>query len=136
MVTGGAFGPDHTGFTLTEVLVSGEAAWKRVGDLPSGLYSLRGVSLENTIFVSGWMSLFFYTNNRCNFVHSQLNENKFSGGNDRRENGEVSDIVLSFDISSETWINMGTMLNKRSAHAMSLVPIREFIAYCQIDIMN
>ena len=74
--------------------------------------------------------------NRCDFVHSKLNENKFSGGNDRRENGEVSDIVFSFDISSETWINMGTMLNKRSAHAMSLVPIREFIAYCQIDIMN
>ena len=71
--------------------------------------------------------------NRCDFVHSKLNENKFSGGKDRKENGEDSDIILRFDICSETWINVGTMQDKRSGHAMSLVPLKEFIGYCQID---
>ena len=69
-------------------------------------------------------------------MHYQLNENKFSGGKDRKENGEESDIILRFDICSETWINVGTMEDKRSAHAMSLVPLKEFIGYCQIDLSS
>ena len=52
LVTGG----QKDGFdrlSSTEVLVDGTTAWMSAGELPVAMYSLRGVSLNNDVFVTG-----------------------------------------------------------------------------------
>merc|ERR1712126_766920 len=40
------------------------------------------------------------------------------------------DRILSFDISSQSWIKVGQMLEKRRSHAMSVVDAQDVMYYC------
>ena len=37
----------------TEILTEGDSEWQLSGNLPMGLHGLRGVSLQNRIFMTG-----------------------------------------------------------------------------------
>ena len=51
LVTGGSGDDDY--LSSTEVLVDGTTSWMSAGELPVAMESLRGVSLNNNIFVTG-----------------------------------------------------------------------------------
>ena len=51
LVAGGKKWPDH--LSSTEILTEGFSRWKEVGPLPYGLQGLRGVSVNNRIFMTG-----------------------------------------------------------------------------------
>ena len=55
LVTGGFItdGDDFTILSSTETLVEGSSAWANAGELPVALQLLRGVSLNNNIFMTG-----------------------------------------------------------------------------------
>ena len=40
-------------FSSTEILTEGSSRWIEVGSLPSGMWGLRGVSLDNRIIMTG-----------------------------------------------------------------------------------
>ena len=50
LVTGGGSGPDL--WSSTETLVDGASAWTFSGNLPFQMLGLRGVSLNNKIFLT------------------------------------------------------------------------------------
>ena len=55
LVAGGSLGGDPES---TEILVSGSSSWSLVGNLPVGLFDLRGVSLNNKVIMTGFYKQF------------------------------------------------------------------------------
>ena len=51
LVTGGLNGNDY--LSSTEILTDSGDSWTRAGPLPSPLTGLRGLNLDNTIFMTG-----------------------------------------------------------------------------------
>ena len=50
LVTGGKY---NINLVSTEILVSGAAAWKEVGELPLRTMDVAGVSIDNRIIMTG-----------------------------------------------------------------------------------
>ena len=50
LVTGGKY---NSNLVSTEILVSGAAAWKEVGELPLRIMDVAGVSIDNRIIMTG-----------------------------------------------------------------------------------
>ena len=57
LITGGEAPNYPVPHTSTEILLPGTSSWKAVGDLPVGLWLVRGISLNNEIIVSGEFDL-------------------------------------------------------------------------------
>ena len=53
LITGGEAPNYPVAHKSTEILIPGSSSWKQVGDLPQGLWQLRGISLNNEIILSG-----------------------------------------------------------------------------------
>ena len=55
IVTGGQLEIGSTYFKLrsTEILTEGEGSWNDVGNLPTAVYGIKGVSLLNKVFMTG-----------------------------------------------------------------------------------
>jgi len=85
----------------TEILVSGSSAWSLVGNLPGfGLFDLRGVSFNNKVIMTGGL----------------LNT--------------AQKYILSFNIATNTWEEMGELQVPRYGHGMSVVPFSDISNYC------
>jgi len=89
----------------TETLVEGGEAWNFQERLPSDQGALRGISLPDTVLMTGGEA--------------------YKGGY------HVLDDVLMFDSKTSDWKKIGSMKNKRYLHAASLVSMADVINYCK-----
>ena len=87
----------------TEIFFFGSESWKGAGKLPTPLTSLKGVSINNKIIMTGGRG-----------------EDLFDSSN----------AVLNFNITSEQWEQVGEMTNKRFNHGASYVPVVDVIDFC------
>lgn len=85
----------------TEVLTEGSPHWTTVGSLPSPRSGLRGINIDNTVFITGGY------------------------------NGVYLDQILEFDPNTGEWrlIDEG-MLEPRFGHAVTSVPWERVQSYC------
>jgi len=102
LVAGGFDGSSY--ISSTETLVEGGLAWNFQQPLPIGRTGLRGISLPNTVIMTGG----YY----------------YDGDN------HYYDDVLMFDPETSDWKKVGSMRTARSFHAASLVKMEEVISYC------
>lgn len=65
--TDGDYNDEYTNlnylFSSTEILTEGSSGWIEGGPLPSGMWGLKGVSLNNRIIMTGNILTVFYTAN-------------------------------------------------------------------------
>jgi len=85
----------------TEVLVEGGHGWSFKEPLPSGRDTLHGISLLDTVILTGGY-----------------------------HNGSNLDDVLMFDTKTTGWNKIGRMQIGRSGHAASLVNLFDIVRYC------
>jgi len=102
LVAGGTDG-SYNYLSSTETLVEGGQSWKVHQDLPTGRKYLRGISLLNTVIMTGGY-------------------NSDDGDNDD---------VLMFDPKTSDWKKIGSMKIARANHAASLVNTVDVIDYCK-----
>ena len=100
-----------------EVFSGGQ--WRYVGPLPARLMFAKGVTIANTVFITGqlWSSFF---SNRHFTIHLYI----FAGGMDgKTENGgKARDDLWEFDDKTETWTTSDKkMAFTRSAHALNTI---------------
>ena len=116
LVTGGW---DNSGLSSTETLVERDGAWISAGELPVAMDGLKGVSLNNNIFMTGNI-----------IVHKLLVKKTpdITGGSD---GSSYRDSVLRFKPDDGTWDEVGKMQHGRVNHGASLVNVDDVINYCQ-----
>ena len=102
LVTGGADLDTYQALSSTEILISGSETWLEVGDLPVPLVAMQGVSIHNTIILTGGAG----------------------------QNFDAFNVVLSFNITSEEWHQVGEMREKRHSHGVSLVSAEDVSDFC------
>jgi len=103
LVTGG-FITDGDNFTIlssTETLVEGSSAWANAGELPVALQLLRGVSLNNNIFMTGGY-----------------------------DGSDSHDSILQFNPEDGSWTQVGQLQTARHYHGASVVSVDDIIDYC------
>lgn len=103
-MTGGTVPSSFDELVSTEIFVPGDAAWITLptsGDLPGPRPGLKGVSLDNKIFMTG-------------------------GYND----GEPIDEILKLNIDTMKWELVSHMKSSRSFHGISSVPMSSVADYC------
>ena len=114
-MTGGWDGKNQ--LVSTEVISSVSGGWKYVGELPSKRWILRGITLANKIFVSGYLS-------------PETSENKlFILGGVTGCGNQFADI-LQFNPTSNQWEEAGQMKKGREGHAVSLIPLDQAQKLC------
>jgi len=92
----------RSGFlSSTETLVEGGQAWFFQNPLPSGRYGLRGISLPDTVIMTGGFS-----------------------------NNNYLDDVLVYDPWTSDWKKIGSLKTARSDHGASLVNRNDVIDFC------
>ena len=100
----------------TEVFSGGQ--WRSVGPLPARLMFAAGVTIANTVFITGQLwSLFFNELSYCSCVY-------FAGGQDGRseDGGKKRDDLWEFNDETETWTTSDKkMALTRSAHALNTI---------------
>jgi len=89
----------------TETLIEGGQAWNFQQSLPSENGAPKGISLFNTVIMTGGINCDVFG---CNYL----------------------DDVLMFDPKSLNWLKVGRMKNGRYYHGASLVNIYDVINYC------
>merc|ERR1719342_927686 len=94
----------YSSISSTETLVEGGQAWNFQQPLPSGRRGLRGISLPNTVIMTGGG----YCNNGC----------------------QSYDDVLIFVPETSDWKKTGSMKTARRFHAASLVNMGDVIDNC------
>ena len=104
-------------FDSTEVFSGGR--WRSVGPLPARLMFAAGVTIANTVFITGqlWWS---FLNKRHITVHVYI----FAGGRDGRseDGGKVRDDLWAFNYETETWTTSDKkMAFPRSSHALNTI---------------
>ena len=100
-------------FDSTELFSGGQ--WRSVGPLPTRLMFAAGVTIANTVFITGqlWYSflneLFYYS---CAY---------FAGGK-MEVDGKARDDLWQFNDETETWTTSDKkMASTRSAHALNTI---------------
>jgi len=88
--------------------VEGAAAWSMAGDLPYAITAIKGVSINNKVFMTG--GIYPKNNNSITMLYS--------------------DMFLKFNTITNNWEIVGRTREKKSAHAVSTVPVRDIIDYC------
>jgi len=103
LVAGGWTFTDMIVHSSTEILTVGSTAWRMVGELPRAMSFLRGISIDNTIIMTGgWES-----------------------------NNNYPDI-LEWDKEATAWRKVGEMLVARDDHAMATAKVdADLINLCQ-----
>jgi len=105
-VTGGTVPSSFDELVSTEIFVPGDAAWITLptsGDLPGPRPGLKGVSLDNKIFMTGG---YFVTDE------------------------EPIDEILKLNIETMEWELVSHMKSPRSFHGISSVPMSSVAEYC------
>merc|ERR1711915_425590 len=104
LVAGGAAAGGDSGYELTstETLIEGGQAWNFQQPLPTARYGLQGISLLDTVIMTG--------------------------GVDTNSNGNAD--VLAFVPQFSNWLKIGSMKNTRYYHGASLVKISDVIDFC------
>merc|ERR1712131_279747 len=98
LVAGGWDGSNR--LSSTETLVEGGQAWNFQQPLPSGRTGLRGISLPNTVIMTGGY------------------------------NGRKVDDVLTYVPETSDWKKVGSMKTARYYHGASLVKIEDVVDFC------
>merc|ERR1712098_75459 len=99
-VTGGNIG--STMISTTETLVDGDTSWVIQNLLPTFRHGLRGVSLHDTVIMTG-------------------GEDSFS----------LIDDVLVLDLKNSYWKFIGSMADGRAFHGASLLNLEDVYPYCK-----
>jgi len=109
LVTGGAVDfQAKESISSTEIISESEASkgskgqWSFVGNLPGGRTYMRGITINNDVFMSGGIV----------------------------EDGTYSKDVLKYDQKTKIWETIGSMSVEGFAHSLSLVPLSEIEPYC------
>merc|ERR1719342_514219 len=97
LVTGGYNGRN---IISTEVMSASESTWSYVGNLPIAAYIMRGISVNNHIFLTGGYGV------------------------------EYLNTILKFNPVSNEWEKTGEMRFARSDHAVAVLPLKEVKPYC------
>ena len=116
MITGGYDGSSR--LSSTEMFTEGQLGWTDVGPLPFAATLLRGVSLNNRIIMTG-----------DNFFLQLLSQNVLPLPGGYTDKNTLSSI-LSFDVNSLDWTQVGSMLMKRGGHGVSVVNSEDVLQYC------
>jgi len=85
----------------TEVLIEGGLAWNFQQSLPTERWSLRGISLPDTVIMTGGAEV-----------------------------GSHLDDILKFEPRSSTWTKVGSLNNARYYHGASLVKLADVFPFC------
>ena len=93
--------------------------------LPTLMTSLRAITIDNRILIFGMIFLCL-----CLFLHSNLFV-VFPGGNKFDGEQKTSDTILEYDITGDSYKEIGHMLDKRFSHAVSVVQYSDFSPWCQ-----
>jgi len=89
-------------FASTETLnVDAGGSWKYVGPLPTARHSLKGITINNQLYMTGG----FYAS-------------------------AIADI-LKYDILNHKWIKTGNMYSGRRSHSLTLLPLKDIKPYCK-----
>jgi len=99
LVTGGHDNGGHR-ILSTEIMSSSLARWVYVGNLPTAMYGLKGISISNQIFITGG-----------------------SNGTD------IADI-LKYNPATDQWEKTGNMNTARHNHAVAALPLKEVEPFC------
>ena len=102
----------------TETLVDGSDAWTEKGHLPVAVYGLRGVSLNNNIFVTGNI------HDDDNLLICQY----IVGG--KEDNFNQNSNVLKFISDDGSWSQVGQLKLGRAEHGASVVNAEEMVENC------
>ena len=116
LVTGGL--DDHEKLlSTTEIFYIGSHRWTEVGQLPLALTTLRGVTVENIVLMTGktWLS-------GCHRHHL------IAGGSDDKSN--IHDEILSYNVETKAWNQVGHMRRKRDMHSVSPINFEHYKQYC------
>ena len=119
MVTGGRDGSSF----LDNIEVYGkDKVWKTVsGKLPTGISHHRATTLSgNRVWIFGKN----YHFNKMDFFTMKLLGGSDADGSDRNE-------LLEYDPVTEEWQEVGTLMQGRHIHGVSLVPFNHYAAWCE-----
>ena len=113
-----ACGNGETGYdsASSEILVTGTSDWSLVGDLAFPRHNVKGISINNNIFLIGhyWKGL-------------KIDLSYFLGGTG--EGNYLTDIV-KFNKDSKTWEVINNLEKGRMGHAVSLYPLKQIEQHC------
>jgi len=103
LLVAGGVGDNRVHLSSTEQLDGESASWKTTTSLPRAVYGVVGISLDNTVYMTG--------------------------GYDEKNDAD-RDEILAWDADREDWVMVGMVKVARSYHALSTVNMRELIDYC------
>ena len=93
--------------------MDGAGAWETAGQFPKAISGLRGVSLNNNIFMTG------------NIIVNQFISHKHSNNT-----GGYSDSILRFNSVDGSWEEVGKLQQMRHDHGASLVNVDDIMGKC------
>ena len=102
--------------------MDGGSEWTATGELPVVMDGLRGVSMNNKVFITG------------NIIHSamiSISINSNPGGfNFDNYDLNYQDYILQFNVDNGSWTHVGQLQVTRSDHGASVVNVEDIINYC------
>merc|ERR1712098_303072 len=101
LVTDGE-GDDNILHSTTEVMSATGSSWSYVGSLPRATRYLKGITLNNQMFITGG----------------------------KRDYKTRTDEIMKFNPTTSQWEKTGELIIARSSHAMSVLPLKEIQPYC------
>ena len=115
MVAGGWTG--STRLDTTEVYQDNE--WRTVsGKLPRAIYAMEAVAFNDKIILFGIHHIMIWLFFICQTLGG-------SDGSSRRKE------ILEYNPGTETWQEIGTMKEARSTHAVTIVSLGDYAAWCE-----
>jgi len=108
LVTGGVDPADLEANVLlasTEIMVEG-SSWQAVGSLPKACEGLRGISVNNQIFMTGGM------------------------GTEHFADDSADSQILKYNVAEKKWVEVGRMHISRFYHALAVLPKAKVEQYC------
>ena len=118
LVTGGWTGSDR--LDTTEVYDPSVGSWTAGAKLPRPMTGLTAAYIENQVLIFGEGHFIPDTNIYSNMI--------FSGGYDGRNSYNT---ILQYNSDDDEFTEVGTMLERRRFHAISVVPYSDYSQYCQ-----
>ena len=128
MVTGGRVSYSNY-LDSTELLLPSATSWTYSAALPSPRSRLRGATLNNKVVVTGTNIDTLVTRDCllmiCVFTNTIISSDNIThctaGGNYGGTYGDTLDDILEFNAEDGTWSRVGSMVNSRGYHAVSVI---------------
>ena len=127
LVSGGSDGSDY--LDSTEIFDPSLGSWRAGAALPSPRSDLRATNIDNRVLLFSYDILLTFYIGDDNSVQSLI---ILAGG--KEKDGLYTtklDTILEYNITGDSYTQIGTMIQARADHAISVVKYEDFSEWCQ-----